>query len=110
MRRVPPKEQTAFKVVKTSSSKSDALKVAEFQIAVSMICHSAIRCVDHLGENMVKHGKGQSFMVFNNLAFFTPFGFFYSVWLFLDMVWLFFLKRCLATLDPDSKYSESEHL
>ena len=34
---------------------------------------------------MVTHGKGQNFMVFNNLAFFwTRFG--------------FFLKRCLATL------------
>jgi len=51
--------------------------VAEFQIAVSIIiCHSAIRFVDHLGENMVTHGKGRNFMVFNNLAFITPFGFF----------------------------------
>jgi len=50
--------------------------MAEFQIAVSIICHSAIRFVDHLGENMVTHGKGRNFMDFNNLAFFTPFGFF----------------------------------
>jgi len=61
--------------------------VAEFQIAVSIIiCHSAICFVDHLGENMVTHGKGRNFMVFNNLAFITPFGF------FLDIVWLFFSK------------------
>jgi len=44
--------------------------VGEFQIAVSIICQSAIRFVDHLGENMVTHGKGQNFIVFNNLAFF----------------------------------------
>jgi len=35
---------------------------------------------------MVTHGKGTNFMGFNNLAFFTPFGF------FLDMVWHFFSK------------------
>ena len=35
---------------------------------------------------MVTHGKDKNFMVFNNLAFFTPFGF------FLDMIWLFFSK------------------
>ena len=77
MRRVPPTGQTAFKVVKTSSSKSDALKVVEFQIAVSImiICHSAICFVDHLGENMVTHGKGRNFMFFNNLAFFPRLAF-----------------------------------
>ena len=69
----------------------------EFQIAVSVICHSAIRFVDHLGENMVTHGEGRNFMVFSNLAFFYP------VWLFLDKVWLFFLKRCLATLPAITK-------
>jgi len=78
MRRVPPTGQTAFKVVKTSSSKSDALKVAEFQIAVSIICHSAIRFVDHLGEDMVTLGKGQNFMVFNNLAFLPRLAFFWT--------------------------------
>jgi len=60
--------------------------VAEYQIVVSIICHSTIRFVDHLAENMVTHGKSTNFMVFNNLAFFTPFGF------FLDMVWPFFSK------------------
>ena len=87
-RKVLPSGQTAFKDIKTSSSKSDVLKVPEFQIAVSIICHSAIRWnfVDHLGENMVTHGEGRNFMVFNNLAFFTPFGF------FLDKVWLFSQK------------------
>jgi len=62
--------------VKTSSSKNDALKVDEFQIAWSIMCYSAIRFVDHLGESMVTHGKGRNFMVFNNLAFFNPVGFF----------------------------------
>jgi len=62
--------------------------VDEFQIAMSIICHSAIRFVDHLGESMVTHGKGRNFMVFNNLAFFTPFPFGF----FLDMVWLFSQK------------------
>ena len=60
---------------------------------MSIICHSAIRFVDHLGESMVTHGKGRNFMVFSNLAFFTPFpfGFFWT--------WFgFFLKRCLTTL------------
>jgi len=104
MRRVPPKEQTAFKVVKTSSSKSDALKVAEFQIAVSMICHSAIRFVDHLGENMVTRGKGQSFMVFNNLAFFGHGLAFFGHGL------AFFSQKMSGNSGPDSKNSESEHL
>jgi len=54
-RRVLSTGQTAFKVVKTSSSKSGALKVAEFQIAVSIICHSAVRSIDHIGEIMVTH-------------------------------------------------------
>ena len=84
-RRVPSTGETALKVVTTSSSKIDALKVTEFQIAVSIICHSAVRFVDHLGENMAKHGKGQNFMFFNNLAFFGH-------------GLAFFLKRCLATL------------
>jgi len=83
MRSVPPTGQTAFKVVNTSSSKADALKVAEFQIAVSIICHSAIRFVDHLGENMVTHGKGQNFMVFNKLAFFISFWHFWTWFGFL---------------------------
>jgi len=74
-KRVPPTGQTAFKVVKTSSSKSDALKPADFQIAVSITCHSAVRPVDQLGEIMVTHGKGSNFMLFNNLAFFTRFVF-----------------------------------
>ena len=56
------------------------------QTAVSITCHSAIRFVDHLGESMATHGKDRNLMVFNNLAFFYP------VWLFLDMVWLFFSK------------------
>ena len=60
----PPTGQTAFKVVKTSSSKSDALKMAEFQIAVSIFCHSAIRFIDHFGENMVTLGKGRNFICF----------------------------------------------
>jgi len=34
-KRVPTAGQTAFKVVKTSRGKPDALKLAEFQIAVS---------------------------------------------------------------------------
>jgi len=63
--------------------------VAEFQIAVSICCHSTIRFIDHLGENMVTHGKSINFMVFNNLAFFYP------VWLFFGHV---FFSRCLATL------------
>jgi len=75
MRKVPPTGQTAFKVIETSRSKSEALKVPEFQISVSVICHSAIRFVDHLGENMVTHGKGRNFIVFNNL-FFYPVCFF----------------------------------
>jgi len=52
------------------------MKVDEFQIAVSIICHSAIRFVDQLGKSMVTHGKGRNFVVFNNMAFFYP------VWLF----------------------------
>jgi len=52
--------------------------VNEFQIAVSLIGHSAIRFVDHLGESMVTQGKGRNFMVFDNLAFFTRFGFFWT--------------------------------
>jgi len=88
MRKVPPTGQTAFKVIETSRSKSEALKVPEFQISVSVICHSAIRFVDHLGENMVTHGKGRNFIVFNNLfflprlLFWTRFGFYFSkdVW------------------------------
>jgi len=47
-KRVPPTGQIAFKYVKTSSSRSDAMKVAELQIAVSITCHSAIHSVDHL--------------------------------------------------------------
>jgi len=43
-------EQTALKVVKTSSSKSDALKVAELQIPVSIAYHSAIRRWRYLGK------------------------------------------------------------
>jgi len=61
MRKVPPTGQTAFKVIETSRSKSDALKVPEFQISVSVICHSAIRFVDHLGENMVNTWRRQKF-------------------------------------------------
>jgi len=50
--------------------------VAEFQIAHE---NSLSQCyVDYLGENMVTHGKGRNFMVFNNLAFLTPFGFFWT--------------------------------
>jgi len=50
---------------------SDALKVAEFQIAVSIIVsHRAVRSVDHFGEIMVTHGEGSDFMLFNNLPFF----------------------------------------
>jgi len=67
------------------------VKVDEFQIAVSIFCHNAIRFVDHLGKSMVTQGKGRNFMVFNNLAFLTPFGFF-------GHGLTFFLKRCLATL------------
>ena len=58
----------------------------EFQIAVSIICHSAIRFVGHLGESMVTHGKDRNLMVFNNLDFFGH-------------GLAFFLKRCLATLN-----------
>jgi len=74
-KRVPPTGQTAFKVVNTSSTRSDALKVAEFQIAVSTTCRSAVRSADHPGEIMVTHEKGSNFMSFNNffpgLAFFS---------------------------------------
>jgi len=52
--RVPPTGQTAFKV-KTAGSKSEALKLVEFQIVVSIASHSVIRSVDHLGEIMVTH-------------------------------------------------------
>jgi len=41
------KKHKSLKVVKTLSSKSDALKMAELQIAVSIICHSALRSFDH---------------------------------------------------------------
>jgi len=58
-KRVPPTEQAAFKVVKILSSKSDALKVAEFQIAVSVTYRSVIRSVDHLGEIMVTQKRQQ---------------------------------------------------
>jgi len=54
-KRVPPTGQTAFKGF-TSNSKSDALKVHAFQIAVTITCHSAVHSVDHLGEIMVTHG------------------------------------------------------
>jgi len=65
IRRVPPTGQTAFKDVKTSSNKSDALKVAEFQIAASITCHSAVHSIEHLGlgGNMVAHGKGSNFVI-----------------------------------------------
>jgi len=101
-KRVPPTGQTAFKVVKTSSSKSVALtsssnsEVAELQIAVSISCHSAVRSVDHLGEIMVTHGKGSNFMLFNNFAFVTRFGF------FLGMVWLFFSKGVWQTWSEET--------
>ena len=64
----------------------------EFQITVNIICHSAIRFVDHLGESMVTHGKDINLMVFNNLDFLSRLAFFGH-----DLA--FFLKRCLATLN-----------
>jgi len=54
----------------SATGKSDALQLAEFQIVVSITCHSAIRSVDHLGEIMVTHEKGSNCMLYNNLAFF----------------------------------------
>ena len=45
---VPAIGQVALKIVKTSRSKSDALIVPEVEIAVSIICYSAIRFIDHL--------------------------------------------------------------
>jgi len=77
-KRVPSTGQTAFKVVKTSSGKSDALKVAEFQIAVSITCHSVVRFVGHLGEITVTHGEGSNLnsCYLTIWLFFTRFGFF----------------------------------
>jgi len=50
-KRVPPTGQTALTVVKTSSSKSDALKVAELQIGMNITCHDAVRSIDHPATN-----------------------------------------------------------
>jgi len=46
---------------------------------------------------MVTHGKGRNFMVFNNLAFFTLFGFFWA-WFdffFSNDVW----QPCLSSME-----------
>jgi len=52
------------------------LRVVEFQIAVNIIYQSAIRFVDHLGENMVTHVKSRNFIAFNNWAFLPRLAFF----------------------------------
>jgi len=49
-------EQTALKVVRTSSSKSDALKVAELQVPASIACQSAIFDVGEIIR--LVHGNG----------------------------------------------------
>ena len=43
--------------VKKSSTDT---KVAECEIAVSMVCHASFQAIDHLSEVMVKHGKGST--------------------------------------------------
>ena len=49
-------ELTALKVVRTSSSKSDALKVAELQVPASIACQSAIFDVGEIIR--LVHGNG----------------------------------------------------
>jgi hypothetical protein len=38
----------------------DKVKVVELKIAVSIICHFAIRTVEHLSEIMIAHGHGST--------------------------------------------------
>jgi hypothetical protein len=59
-RRTPLQGETQLNVRKTPRPDMDKVKAAELQIAVSMVCHCAIRAVDHLSEIMTAYGHGST--------------------------------------------------
>ena len=59
-RRTPLHSQMQLNVRKTPKQDKDKVKAVELQTAVSMICHCAIRTVDHLSEIMIAHRNGST--------------------------------------------------
>jgi hypothetical protein len=54
-RRTPLQSRMQLNVRKASMQDKDKVKVVELQIAVNMICHCAMRTIDHLSEIMIAH-------------------------------------------------------